>query len=500
MRDEPFNLLLENLLRDVESLSASGRPTDAPSSADGTFHLHITEDRMSVFVDLFPSFGEGLPLDPLAVKEALVKEGVYSFLEGELTEAVERCESTKEPLRHLLAAQGIPPREPVEGRLEILFSLEREITKTGEKSEDTLDRIDHKERSPILSVAPGQLLAILHPSLPGEAGRDIFGQTVLAADPTPVTLDAGPGVLCENGTHFISETWGQPLLDGKTLSVRPVLDVDGDVDYRTGNIRFEGSISIAGGVREGFFVQAGFDIDVQGVVEGASIRAGRDIHIRGGLVGGKALVEAGGSLRVRFIEGGTIRADGSVLVDSHVLHGTVLSRDTVRVKGRKGILAGSILALKRIEAEAAGSPLSSQTRLAVGEDFRLRRRIEELDREITLRETTLLHISRTIEELKERFTSGRVVLPPEKLEQFRAILQQFSLLQKDLSALRDERGATLARLVREAQGGVVAIRRVVHAGTTISIQNRQLTLIEGERFVSFSLDGDSWLIVRGPYA
>ena len=499
MRDEPFNLLLENLLRDVESLSASGRPAETPSSADGTFHLHVTEDRMSAFVDLFPSFGEGLPLDLLAVKEALVKEGVYSFQEGELTEAVERCESAKEPLRHLLVAQGIPPREPVEGRLEILFSLDREVAEKGEEEENP-GRIDHKERSPILSVAPGQLLAILHPSLPGEAGRDIFGQAVLAADPTPVTLNAGPGVLCENGTHFISETWGQPLLDGKTLSVRPVLDVDGDVDYRTGNIRFEGSISVAGGVREGFFVQAGFDIDIQGVVEGASIRAGRDIRIKGGLVGEKALVEAGGSLRVRFIEGGTVRVDGSILVDSHILHGTVLSRDTVRVKGRKGILAGSILALKRIEADAAGSPLSSQTRLAVGEDFRLRRRIEELDREITLREATLLRISRTIEELKERFTSGRVVLPPEKLEQFRAILQQFSLLQKDLSALRDERGATLAHLVREAQGGVVAIRRVVHAGTTISIQNRQLTLVEGERFVSFSLDGDSWLIVRGPYS
>lgn len=499
-RKDHFNLMLENLLRDVEALNAlSGEaPAREVTTSEGAFRLQVTEDRMAASIDLFPSFGGGAPLDFESIREALAREGIVTADLETLRQAVTDCEAEKIPRHRVLIAEGKAPVDPVEGRLELLFDLElppREEIAPAEEG-----AVDHRERGPILSVQPGQTLAILHPALPGKAGFDVYGLNLAPPEPSPATLIAGPGVSTEDGIRFAAETWGQPHLDGGTLSVLPVLAIDGDVDYATGNLRFDGNISIAGGVREGFLVQAGFDIDVKGYVESAVLRAGRHIRVQGGIVGEKALIEAKGSLQARFIERGKARADGPVVIDSHALHAQIFSRDRVLVSGKRGILGGAVLALKRIEAESAGSPMGSQTHLIVGEDFLLRERLEELEADIAFREKTLLRIADTVHHLKERLDAKGLTLPPDSAEKLRLVLDQYQLLQAALAELREERGETMTRLLQEAQGGIVAVRRILYPGTTVTIQGRNLAVTEEERFVSLSLDRESLTVVRSPFA
>lgn len=82
------------------------------------------------------------------------------------------------------------------------------------------------------------------------------------------------------------------------VSVNHHLPVNGDVGVETGNIDFNGSISIRGTVQTGFSVIAKGDISIEGPegVSGAKLikSIDGDVFIRGGIFGlGETRVEAG---------------------------------------------------------------------------------------------------------------------------------------------------------------------------------------------------------------
>ena len=73
--------------------------------------------------------------------------------------------------------------------------------------------------------------------------------------------------------------------DREKINVFPVYEVNGDVDYNTGNIDFVGTIVIRGNVRSGFKVKADGDIRIIGSVEGAELEAAGSIEISAGIIG-----------------------------------------------------------------------------------------------------------------------------------------------------------------------------------------------------------------------
>ena len=90
------DLILENLLRDVKSLKdfdEEKEPLAPPLSVDGSFRFYVTEDAMSLFVDLSPSAGDGRPLDLLDIKYDLARAGIRALLEEELARAIANCEA-----------------------------------------------------------------------------------------------------------------------------------------------------------------------------------------------------------------------------------------------------------------------------------------------------------------------------------------------------------------------------------------------------------------------
>jgi len=50
--------------------------------------------------------------------------------------------------------------------------------------------------------------------------------------------------------------------DGNKISVSNHLEIDGDVDFKTGNIIFDGYVTIKGTVTDGFYVEATKDIEI----------------------------------------------------------------------------------------------------------------------------------------------------------------------------------------------------------------------------------------------
>ena len=85
----------------------------------------------------------------------------------------------------------------------------------------------------------------------------------------------------------------------EAFQVSPLLEIQGDVDYSTGNIDFSGDVHICGDVRENFTVHAQGTVTVDGLVEAATVEAGGDLVIARGVVGdGRALLKSNGCVRL----------------------------------------------------------------------------------------------------------------------------------------------------------------------------------------------------------
>ena len=116
------------------------------------------------------------------------------------------------------------------------------------------------------------------------------------------TLENVNHVISEDGKELITLVSGHVVLESDKVFVSNVLELV-DVDNSTGDIDYNGDVSIKGNVLAGFTVKASGNVVVTGVVEGATVIAGGDITLNRGVQGmNKAVIKAGGKIVSKFIE------------------------------------------------------------------------------------------------------------------------------------------------------------------------------------------------------
>jgi len=179
-------------------------------------------------------------------------------------------------------------------------------------------RIDYKSSTNILMAEKDKLLARIFDPKEGVPGVNVSGEKIVANAGKPALLTAGNGVRkTENGKEFYANINGSIVLNGTIIEVVNTYVVNGDVDYATGNIQFNGNVVINGTVPDGFEVKADGDIVVMKIVESARLEAGRDIIIKGGVQGkGKGLVSAGRDVRVGYAQNARMEAEGNIYIDN----------------------------------------------------------------------------------------------------------------------------------------------------------------------------------------
>lgn len=230
----------------------------------------------------------------LTIKEEMITENhlkiedIYQKLKdmgirtGWDQEEMQKACEAMHPGQYLIAS-GSMPKAGQHGRLELLVDTERK--KGGPKELDD-GSIDFRELQYFPSVEQGQLIAVLHPPIPGSPGLTVTGEMIPPAPVLPLSIRAGQGVrFDEEQGKILAEASGRPeiALMGMTakVSVLPKLEIQQDVDLSTGNISFTGDVEISGNVIEDMKVNAEGHLLIKGTVSQANLTAGQSIEIRG---------------------------------------------------------------------------------------------------------------------------------------------------------------------------------------------------------------------------
>ncbi|ETT53691.1 MULTISPECIES: FapA family protein [unclassified Paenibacillus] len=279
-------------------------------------------------------------------------------------------------------AIGQPAVNGKDGRVVLTVDME-EDRKPLEKEDG---KVDYKELVRLHNVRKGQLIAKVIPAENGVNGKMVTGEELPFRAGKEAHFKVGKNVVVDQEeTSMYSAIDGLVTLTDKgKINVFPVYEINGDVDYSTGNIDFVGTVVIRGNVLTGFTVKSAGDIRVVGGVEGAELISGGSIEITGGIIGyNKGLVSAGKNVKVSFIQDGNVVAGEDIVVSQSIMHSSIRAGHDVLCNGAKGLIVGGIVqAGERVIARTIGNTMSTATAIEVGVVPELRNEINELRQEL----------------------------------------------------------------------------------------------------------------------
>jgi len=425
----------------------------------------ISEDRLKAFISYLSSEnGETFTLDQL--QNVLMVHGVkYGVLEQELIKfAANPRQYTIQPL---LIAQGKAPQPGKDGYINFLYQPDHESPKP-----QVLDngKVDFREINRISNVKKGQVIAERIPAQEGQPGISVTGDPL----PPPKVREAiwklGKNVVLDDEKlRMYAVIDGMvTFTDRDKVNVFPVFEVNGDVDYRTGNIDFVGNVVVRGNVMSGFVVKAEGDIRITGSVEGAEVTASGSIDIMEGIVGrGKGFVKAGRSIKCSFILDGNVEAGENVTVGQSIMHSNVRAGKSVICTGAKGLIVGGVVqAGESIVARTVGNMTHTPTALEAGVLPNERNELAELNKQLKAIQENLTKTESALKILEPLAKANQ--LTPEKKE----MLDKFRLTQQQLESRQSEiveRIEELEQVFENVEQARVEVRGTIFGGSRIVI-------------------------------
>ncbi|WP_066507381.1 DUF342 domain-containing protein [Abyssisolibacter fermentans] len=429
---------------------------------DSKLNIYITNDIMEAYATLLPAYGgRKLTLEG-ALNQIREKKISYGILENVVKNIIEQ---EKYDIKTLIA-KGMKPVNAKKGYLTNYFEQKKDLSP--ELLED--GTVDYRNLHIVQNVKEGQLLCELTEPILGEDGINVLGAKVAHKPAKEVYIKHGKNVaLSDDAKKLYADKNGQiKIIDGK-INVLDIYEVDGNVDNKTGNIEFNGSVLIKGNVKSGFEINAYGDIIVEGVVEGARINSQSNITLKRGIQGGKkAYLTANGDIASKYIESCKIFCKGNVVAHA-IMHSEIACEGNIYVNQNKGLIVGGYVKAKQeIHAKTIGSEMETRTLIEVGVDPKVKERYNDVITQLNTMRKNIEKLDKNINLLNRLLKAGR--MDSNKKELLIRSLKTRKALSVEYGKLNIEKDSLVSQM-SELSKGAVFVNRVMHPGVKITIGN-----------------------------
>jgi uncharacterized protein len=239
--------------------------------------------------------------------------------------------------------------------------------------------VSHYDRSAYVMVETSDVIGRITPPSLCEDGRDVTGDTIPARPGKEVVLQLDETIMRRADGSLVAQQDGVLRREPGKAYISKQIEIKDYVDFSTGNLDFDGDISIGRGVRDCFTVKASGNVEVRGLIEAATIETGNDLIANGGFAGReRGYAKIGGSLRGRYLDNvqGHIKQD--LCIDREVIN-CELTIDGGINSPHGSIIGGKIIPTGEVNIGTLGSGAGVETRLVIGSVPRLDPFVGELD-------------------------------------------------------------------------------------------------------------------------
>jgi len=249
----------------------------------------------------------------------------------------------------------------VDGRTEWLVGGDQAPT-----SPDGDDSVSHYNKCAFVMVKTGDVVGRIHPVTLGEDGRDVAGETIPAKLGKESSLQINESIMKRADGSLVAQDDGVLHREPGKAQIRKQIEIKDYVDFSTGNIEFDGDITVARGVRDCFVVKATGTIEVRGLIEAATIEAGGDLVASGGFAGReRGYAAIGGCLRGKYLDNvqGLVQQD--LCIDREVIN-CELRIDGNIDSSHGSIIGGVTTVTGSVNIGTLGSGAGAPTEIVIG--------------------------------------------------------------------------------------------------------------------------------------
>jgi uncharacterized protein (DUF342 family) len=331
-------------------------------------------------------------------------------------------------------------------------------------------KVDYKDVTRLKNVKRGQLIAEKVAATEGTTGKTVTGEALPCRNGKEAYFKLGKNVVMnpEQTALYAAIDGLITLTDKNKINVFPVYEVNGDVDYKIGNIDFVGTVVVRGNVLTGFRIKASGDIRIVGGVEGAELESEGSIEITGGiLASNKGYVRAGKNVKSSFIQDGNVTASEDVLVTQSIMHSLVRAGRNVLCSGAKGlIVGGTIKAGEQVVARTIGNTMSTATVIEVGVRPELRSTLLEARQQLKQLTENVDKSGKALSLLDQLAASGN--LSPDKMAMRIKLNATKRQAVDEISALR-ESILEMEKSLEDTETAKVQAINTIYGGTKIVV-------------------------------
>ncbi|MDR0878672.1 MAG: FapA family protein [Treponema sp.] len=453
---------------------------------DSVVTVEIAEGEMRAYIQVLPPGTGGCDLS-LETYFSFLRNNrvVYGVKEDFLRDFADKPTYREQ----IVAAEGSRPVDGRDAYIQYNFETDQNKVKLREGSNG---KVDFKELNIIQNVVENQPLAKKIPAESGMVGRTVTGKVIPAKNGRDTGLPAGKNVhVSDDGTTIIADINGQVVVVAGKINVEPVYTVQGDVNLKTGNIIFLGTVIINGNVEDGFSVKAAGNIEVNGTVEKAELDAEGDVIVHQGITGKNAgLVRAGRSIWARFIENAIVEAGNMVVASDGIINSQVDAYKRIICQGKRAhIVGGRLRASEEINAKILGSPTSgTETICEVGFDPKSKMELDRAKAAKEAAEKELEEVQLNLQTLIN-IKKQRKSLPEDKEAYMNELMDKRQVLMIDIKKA-DEGILKVQEFLNTLKTrGKVSASSKVYPGVKILIRDAKDDVRTEYRAVTFILEG-----------
>lgn len=392
--------------------------------------------------------------------------------------------------KQILVAEGVAPVEGVDSVIRIyeLKEVKPEAKEDG--------NVDHYELSLINRVSVGDWLGERTDPKEGTPGRTVKGGITPSSKGNMLPIFYDTATVREeynNGvTTLYSKINGAVHYDGDRIGVSNHLEITSNVDFKTGNIDFDGFLTVKGSIEDSFSVEASKDIEILGDFGLGSVKdiISREgsIYIKGGIAGkNKAIIRSRKNIYTKFVSDTTLICDGSVNIGFYCLNSNIKAKEVILDSPKSQIIGGTIEADIRVVASTIGSSSEKRTIITINGFDRMVMK-GNLDKISIMLEALRNNLAKAKQELTV-YTNVKG-LSREQVVAYERTKAMFFEIKGRIRLLEEER-KTLSSYLKAIGEGEVNILKRIYPNTLIQIRGKSKEFYKeqlGTRF--YMMDGE----------
>lgn len=353
-------------------------------------------------------------------------------------------------------------------------------------------KVDFYELKLINRVNPGDWLGERIEATAGIPGKTVCGEEIKPEKGKTAVLNYDKNSITEVSTPvktvLYSRLCGAVNFTTGKISVSNHLEINGDVGVSTGNVKFDGFLTIKGTILDGFSVEATKDIEINGPYGLGNIKSlvstGGSIFIKGGIAARERVeVRAAKHIFVKFADNSNIICGGTAHIGYYSLNSDIVARDVIFDSSNGQVIGGSIKSEIRVIVPFCGSDMERKTSIEVSGFNRqaLVSRLDEVFHEIGMKKIEQQKLKVQGSEGSGNGTSSN---PADKL----------FVLKDEIKMLEEER-KNIASYLKTKGDGEISVTRHLYPNCTIILGGMQAEIPSESIIATFYLkDGEIKLV------